>query len=318
MPTLLTASAIWGVTYTLIKEATVLYPAFSFLALRFGLAWLVLLSFARVTRGNRMAPATRRSHSLYLGALLALGYALHVLGLAGASATAAGFITGLLVPLTPLFAATFLSERIGAGAWIAVSLGVFGVGLISGFEVDDFGPSLLLLGGAACFALHIVFTRRFARDDDPMRLVRQQMLVCGLAFACVAFVTEPLSVPDRTSVWVAVVVTGVLGSAVAYTLQTRAQRRTTATRTSLALASEPVFAAVFATLVAGERLGPIGLAGCLAILAAIVVADESPVVRRVSAFPGTSIARLRFASRGLGLVRTARSNREWRERELAL
>ena len=180
----------------------------------------------------------------------------------GASATAAGFITGLLAPLTPpLLAAAFLAERPGASTWIAAGLRVFGLALVSGLEVGEIGPSLLLLGGAACFALHIVFTRRFVHDDDPMRLVRQQMLVCSVSFAGVALATEPLSVPGRTSVWVAVAVTGVLGTALAYTLQTRAQRRTTATRTSLALASEPVFAAVFAALLAGERLGLMGFAG---------------------------------------------------------
>jgi drug/metabolite transporter (DMT)-like permease len=70
-------------------------------------------------------------------------------------------------------------------------------------------------------------------------------------------------------------VTGVFASALAFLVQTWAQRRTSATRTALAFTMEPVFAAFFGITLAGDRLGALGWTGCTAIMAGIVLAEPA-------------------------------------------
>jgi drug/metabolite transporter (DMT)-like permease len=52
-----------------------------------------------------------------------------------------------------------------------------------------------------------------------------------------------------------------------------AQRFTSATHTALIFTAEPVFALLFAVLLAGERLGERELLGCALMLAGMLVAE---------------------------------------------
>jgi drug/metabolite transporter (DMT)-like permease len=67
----------------------------------------------------------------------------------------------------------------------------------------------------------------------------------------------------------------VFASALAFLAQSWAQRRTSATRTALAFSLEPVWAAFFGFVLAGDRLGVVGYVGCLVIMAGIVVAEPA-------------------------------------------
>jgi drug/metabolite transporter (DMT)-like permease len=101
------------------------------------------------------------------------------------------------------------------------------------------------------------------------------MLAAFGGFAVVAVALGQLEVPRGWTVWGALLVTGVFASALAFLVQTWAQRRTSATRTALAFAMEPVFAGIFGFWLAGDRLGAAGWSGCLLILLGIVVAEPA-------------------------------------------
>jgi drug/metabolite transporter (DMT)-like permease len=101
-----------------------------------------------------------------------------------------------------------------------------------------------------------------------------------VAFAVLAVAAVPtFEVPHGWTVWGALLVTGVFASALAFLVQTWAQRVTTATQTALAFTMEPVFAALFGYWLAGDRLGAAAWVGALGIMAGIVLAgrDEAQV-----------------------------------------
>jgi drug/metabolite transporter (DMT)-like permease len=91
----------------------------------------------------------------------------------------------------------------------------------------------------------------------------------------VAVAVGQVEVPHGWTVWGALLVTGVFASALAFLVQTWAQQRTSATRTALAFAMEPVFAAAFGFWLAGDRLGAAGWAGAALIMAGIVAAEPA-------------------------------------------
>ena len=68
-----------------------------------------------------------------------------------------------------------------------------------------------------------------------------------------------------------------LATALSFLLYTWAQKHTTAARTALIFALEPVFAALTAWLVAGEAWTARSLAGAVLILAGIILVEVKPV-----------------------------------------
>jgi drug/metabolite transporter (DMT)-like permease len=270
---LLLMTAVWGVTFVQVKDAVELYPIFLFLALRFAVSTAAL----GIPFGARLRRLDRRGFAagLVLGAFLATGYALQTFGLSKATVTSTGFITGLFVPLTPVFAALIFRDRIGASGWVGTGLATAGLALLSGVEVGSVAASLYLLGGACSFALHIVFTSRFAPRHDIAALTLLQMFVALGAFGAIGLASEPLETPRGWTIWGAVLVTGVFASALGFVVQTWAQSKTTATKAALVITMEPVFAGLFGYLLAGDRLSAVAWVGAAVILGGMLVAEPA-------------------------------------------
>jgi drug/metabolite transporter (DMT)-like permease len=74
-------------------------------------------------------------------------------------------------------------------------------------------------------------------------------------------------------VWHLLVVTGVLGSGLAYTLQVMAQRKVSAGRAVVILAGESVAAAIFSAVWVGDRLAIHQWVGALVVLAAMAISE---------------------------------------------
>jgi len=270
---LLAVTAVWGVTFVQVKDAVALYPLFAFLAIRFAIATLTLA-----------VPGTRRVLSLgragigegaLLGLLLAAGYVLQTAGLERTTVSSTGFVTGMYVVLTPLLALVLFRSRIAPAAWAGVGVSTAGLALLSGVHADSAGGDLLVLAGAAVYSLQIVLMERFAPRYDAVAFTLVEMAAACSGLLVVALARGELSVPRGWTVWGALLVTGVFASALAFLVQTWAQRRTSATRTALAFTMEPVFAAFFGITLAGDRLGALGWTGCAAIMAGIILAEPA-------------------------------------------
>ncbi|MEP6909697.1 MAG: DMT family transporter [Actinomycetota bacterium] len=270
---LVVVTAVWGITFVQVKDAVEVYPLFAFLAVRFAIASATLAPFGV----RRIRSLDRRGlvAGLGLGSLLALGYALQTAGLARTTVSSAGFITGLCVVLTPITALVLFRDRIARIAWFGVALAAAGLGMLSGIDAGSALGDGLVLGGAAVWALQIVLLDRVTSDYDPVALTLTEMLAACVAFTAIALALGDFSVPRGWTVWGALIVTGVFASAFAFLVQTWAQRQLSATRTALVFALEPVFAGVAGYLLAGDRLGAVGWAGCAVILAGIVVSEPS-------------------------------------------
>jgi drug/metabolite transporter (DMT)-like permease len=267
---LVLVTAVWGVTFVQVKDAVELYPLFAFLAVRFAIASLTLAPVA----APRLRNAGWRPATL-LGLLLAAGYVLQTAGLQRTTVSSTGFITGLYVVFTPLFAYALFQIRAGRTAWAGVGLSVAGLALLSGIGAGSPAGDALVLAGSAVYSLQIVLLERYARLYDPIAFTFVEMLAAFAGCTAVALALGDLEVPHGWTVWGALLVTGVFASALAYLVQTWAQRYTSATRTALAFALEPVWTAVFGYWLAGDRLGALGWAGAALIMSGIVVAEPA-------------------------------------------
>ena len=95
---------IWGGTFVMVKAALADISSLVFLSLRFSLAGVLLLLYFRKQTIFRI-PAKSLGLAALVGALLMSGYVLQTVGLLTTSPAKSAFLTGLYIPLTPIFGA---------------------------------------------------------------------------------------------------------------------------------------------------------------------------------------------------------------------
>jgi drug/metabolite transporter (DMT)-like permease len=210
---------------------------------------------------------------LLMGLALFAGYALQTFGLRLTTPAKAGFVTGLSVVIVPVVSTLLLRQRLGRGAWLGVGLATAGLALLTlnaGLTVNP--GDVLVFGCAVAFACQILLTGRFAPGADPLLLTFGQIAVVALLAGVAALLVERPPAPPANVVFAAAF-TGILATSLAFGIQTAAQRFTSATRTALIFATEPIFAALFSYLLIGEVLGPRQMLGCALITAGMVTAE---------------------------------------------
>lgn len=267
---LVLASAVWGWTFVLVKDALREVGPFWFLALRFVLATLLAVP---LLCGRREALLARNWRwGAILGLALFGGYFLQTWGLVHTTAQKSGLITGLSVVLVPLAAWAF-GRRPSVRAWIGVALAGGGVSLLalggSGLDGGSWFGDLLTAFCAIAFAVHLVLLDRYAKAGDPRVLLAPQVgLVALLSLAGSAWQRE-VSFAFSSHVWVAVGVTAGLATTGAFALVLWAGRRASAARMAVVLATEPLFAALFGWWLLGEVLLPMQMAGGALVMVGI-------------------------------------------------
>jgi drug/metabolite transporter (DMT)-like permease len=276
---LIGVAAVWGLTFPMVQDAVALIPVTTFLAYRFTIAGL-LVGAVSISALRGLSTAALRA-GLLMGACLTAGYLFQTFGLQRTSASNAGFITGLMVVLTPLFGAVLLGHRAGPIAWAAAAVSGGGLALLSGIggsESNLAGDGLVFL--CACsFAFHILATAAAVREHNVLALLVVQLGMCGIVCGAAAALMGDLQVPRGLTVWGALAITALVASALGFFVQTYAQRHAPPSRTALILASEPAFAGLFAYLLKGETLGPLQWLGAALILSAIIAVELIPHLR---------------------------------------
>ena len=272
---LIGVTAIWGWTFVIVKDATAAYGVMGFLAIRFAIAAAALgpICLKRATWRTLRAGAG-------IGVAMATGYLLQTFGLQYTTPTHSGLITGLYVVFAPMSAGAFFRVRLDWTLLVSVAISLIGLGLLTGQVPGEFrAGDFLTLGCAAAFGFHIALLSRYAREHDALVLALGQMLAAAVLFGAAWPFVEPMAQPSG-QVWLSLLLTGIVASALAYYIQTLVQQRLSAAGTAIILTMEPVFAALFGYWLAGDRLTAIQIAGAACILAAQVWATAWGLRRR--------------------------------------
>jgi drug/metabolite transporter (DMT)-like permease len=273
-------AAVWGLTFVMVQDAIELLPPMTFLAYRFLVAAIVVAAmFHRKLRA--LSREGWRAGAL-MGAFLTSGYIAQTLGLQRTSASNAGFITGLFVVLTPIFASVFLKHPIGRPAWVAALVSAVGLFMLStsgGAGEGQLEGDALVFLCACSFAFHILVTARAVKHHDVTALLAVQLGLCGVFCFVIAAIGGDLELPRTSVEWNALLVTSFIASALGFFVQTYAQQHASPARTALILASEPAFAGLFAYLLNDETRSLVGWVGAGLIVAAIVGVELLPYLR---------------------------------------
>src|SRR5581483_9576988 len=217
------------------------------------------------------------------GFLLFTAYVFQTIGLKYTSASKSAFLTGLSIPLVPFVSSFVYRNRPRlfeiAGVLVA-SAGMALMTLPSGELAISRGDSLSAMCAVA-FAFHVVLIGHYAPLIGFEALAAVQV-VTAAALGLITFrVGQPVSAHFTFEVAAAVLITGVLATALAFTTMAWAQQYTSATRAALIFALEPVVAWLASWLLTGETMGNRGKAGAGLILAGILLVEFKPDLKRV-------------------------------------
>jgi drug/metabolite transporter (DMT)-like permease len=280
-------TVVWGSTFVLAKAALAYVSPVLLLALRFGLASVaLLLVFGQVLRRRVLRrPITRGmvGAGALTGVFLFIGYLFQTLGLQSTTPVKSAFITGLTTVMVPLLGAVVYRNRPQVSELIGVSVATLGMGLLT---LDGpFGSisrgDLLTLLGAAGFAAHIVTLGHFSESMGYELLSVAQVSAAAVSALALFWWVEPVRIHWQPVVVWAILITGLVCTAAAFTIQTWAQRYTTSTRTALIYALEPVFAGITSWLVLGEILSGRAAVGAVVILAGVLLVEMKPFQPRL-------------------------------------
>jgi len=270
---LLLVAASWGSTYLVAKELVNPESVVALLALRMLLAAAIMAAIVAARR-NRITAAELRAGVL-LGLVLAAVFAFETFGIAHTSATNAGLIISLTIVFTPILDSAISRRRLPGTFYVAAVIAIGGVALLAGngaFHPPSLGD-LLILVAAIVRAIHVtsMFSLTGNKPMNSLHLTTVQLATCATVFSAISLVhgdSIPHFVAELDPARALLFLYLVLACTVfAFLVQTWAVRRTSPSRVSLLLGTEPIWAAIIGVTIARDNLAIAGYVGIILILA---------------------------------------------------
>lgn len=281
-------SAIWGSTWLVILIGLKGAPPFLAAALRFVLAFAVLLPVIAWRRSK--LPRGRAEWGLvaFVGvALFTLDYGLIYWGEAnGVQSGLSAILFATFVLQTGVFAHVLLgSERLTLQKLAGIGLGFAGILLIFrgelGAGTEKLLPMLAIVLSATCAAISSVATKRWGQDTDPVSFTALSMGVGAVGLAALSLAAnEPWAAPAWPEGILAIVYLALAGSVVTFVTYWWLLKKIEATSASYIAMVTPIVAVFLGVTVGSEALDPLAIAGAAVTLGGIYLA----VSRRLAAW----------------------------------
>jgi drug/metabolite transporter (DMT)-like permease len=172
-----------------------------------------------------------------------------------------------------------VDARPGRLAWVATGLTLAGAVLVSraleGLGRLDLAGLSAGLASAVLFAAYLLAAEQAGRRgaEPATTLVWGFGVAVAIWAVAVPWWSWPVATLADPRVAAAVVGVGLVGTLVPFALAVGAVRVISAATAGIAATSEPVFAAAFAFVLLGQRLGPAQLAGAALVVAGVVLAQ---------------------------------------------
>lgn len=276
--TLILVAFLWGtgapLTADLVRTLTPIWGS----AIRMSVAGIALLFL--YPRKIRSASPIDLRNGFILAALVSTVYILVGFALVYSTASKQSFIIGGSVLMVPFFVWLVNRKKPPACVFLGAVLATAGL-LVMAFAPGmcfNFGDMLNLI---ICFlsAWHVIFIERMVRQTNPTTLIALQLPFMGIIMTVTALIFEP--VPNFAAMsaitWGEIFFTGLATTVVAFTLQARAQKNTTASHAAIILSMESVFGYMLSVLSGQDPFIPQGAVGGMLILAGVLTAEAKTI-----------------------------------------
>ena len=274
---LLSVAAVWGGSYVVMKQLSHDGAWTSILSLRFLIgAALIALYWLR---GRQKITKKELWMGLVFGSSQVLVMSFETSGTSITSSTNAGLIISVSILLTPILESAWRRSWLPGRFFVATTVVMIGMVLLitgNGFVQPNIGD-LLMVFAALFRTVHIVAVGRLSQVGQkvevqpvsPVNLTMLQLTTSGL----IMFLYNPAETVNTALHysgydWWLMAFLAVFCTAFGFIGLNWGIKHTSASRTSLLLGTEPVWATVLAVVIGGEAMGPLGALGAALIVAA--------------------------------------------------
>ena len=275
---LMLTAIIWGFAMAAQQKAAQYLGPFTCNALRFLVGALTLLPF--MLRQNQKNNTPLSKSDVRFGLIVAIFLFSAALcqqtGVSETGAGKAGFITALYVVLVPLIGALIFRQKTSLSTWLALLIALPGLYLLCIPKGESFtlaSGDLWMLAGSVLWALHILFTGKYANRTTALKLCTVQFSAAAILNFLFAIVLEEISLQNIWYALLPILYCGAASNGLGYFLQTVGQKDAKPAHAALILSLESVFSVIGGALFMHERMSAQGYIGCLLMLIAVMLSQ---------------------------------------------
>jgi len=282
---LLLVAALWGGSYLAAKVLTEHISVLALLAIRFSITSIAMLAIWSIKRTT-----ITRSETLLgfgLGSVQALILFFETSGVARTSATNAGLIISLCIVLTPILESIASKNWLPRSFFVTAVTAVVGVALLvsdKGFASPSVGDWLMLVA-AVVRAIHVTSMGHLTQGKSysSVSITLLQSLACAFIFLIFSGnQTIDAIKAFESAQWAGILYLSLIAGAFSFILTLWGIRRTSSSRASLLLGTEPVWAVLVGVMLGGEKLLVLGVIGAVLIVGSTYVGQRIEQKHRIS------------------------------------
>jgi len=279
---LLALVAVWGVNYSVIKDAiagpSAPFTPFGFNAIRFVVAAVFLVG-ALVWKRHALIRSPRELLLVFgLGFIgNSLYQLLFILGVGKTSVASGALILATVPVIVALFAAVLRTERLARISWFGIVLSVVGIAIVV-LASDSGAPGesslagdLLILAAAVVWSVYTVLAAPLLKRYSTTQVTALSLTAGTIPLVLIAIPdlsrTEWGAVP--VSAWLAAFFSGTLALALGYVVWNRGVKHIGGSRTAVYSNLTPLVAAGYAAATRGEAFTRFHLIGAIVVIAGI-------------------------------------------------
>lgn len=271
---LLAAAFAWGSAFLVIKDAVDAFDPFLLLAFRFVIAGVLLLLLC-IPFLKYMSKKVFW-HGLFMGIILYFEFLLFTIGIQYTSGSKSSFLLASYIVILPFVYWVVRKVRPSKTDFLSQFMCMAGTCfiLLGGFDSINRGD-IITIGSAFCYALHIVYTGKFAGADDPILLNLVQIgtgailsMVCAVIFGEIDQL-QTVTFGDFGSVFYLAIVCTILP----YMLSVFGQKYVKTSTSGILLSFESVFGCICSVLAYKEKLSARFIIGAVLIVAAFFISN---------------------------------------------
>ena len=240
---------------------------------RMAIATAIILPFALYKKKLKLENIKMLLPMMVCGILFASDIAVWNISIQNSSATQATLLTNLSPIWVGVFSLLFLNFRPRKSFWLGTLIALTGMTVFVGVDTIlnlqlDFAFFLGILSGVL-YALYILVSKSVLEKLEVITFITYSMIFSTIFLFFINYVFGEQFFGFSNKAWVSLFVQGIVCQLIAWLLISYSTQKMRATRVSLSLLSQAIFATILAALFVNEKITGIQMIGSVIILAGI-------------------------------------------------
>ena len=240
---------------------------------RMAIATAIILPFALYKKKLKLENIKMLLPMMVCGILFASDIAVWNISIQNSSATQATLLTNLSPIWVGVFSLLFLSFRPRKSFWLGTLIALIGMTVFVGVDTIlnlqlDFAFFLGILSGVL-YALYILVSKSVLEKLEVITFITYSMIFSTIFLFFINYVFGEQFFGFSNKAWVSLFVQGIVCQLIAWLLISYSTQKMRATRVSLSLLSQAIFATILAAIFVNEKITGIQMIGSVIILAGI-------------------------------------------------